>query len=195
LGLFSVIPTSIADTRILILGDSLSASYGMKQKEGWVSMVQTRFDKRKADIKLLNASISGETTAGGLARFDKVLANHKPDVVIVELGGNDGLRGFPVKKAKQNLLQIIEKSKQKNILTALIQIRIPPNFGPRYTKMFEGMYPKISEQTNVPLMPFFMDQVAVKSELMLPDGIHPNKKAMPIIADFMEKEILKIISK
>lgn len=195
LGLLSLIPSSFADTRILILGDSLSASYGMKQNEGWVSLLQQRFDKRKEGIKLLNASISGETTAGGLARFDKILANQKPDVVLIELGGNDGLRGFPVKKAKQNLLQIIEKSRQNNVTPALMQIRIPPNFGRRYTQMFEGIYPKIAESTKTTLVPFFMEVVSIKPELVMGDGIHPNRQAMPIIRDFMDKEILKLVGK
>lgn len=195
LGLLGQIPSSFADTRILILGDSLSASYSMQQKDGWVSLLQQVYNEREEGIILLNASISGETTAGGLARFDKILDTQKPDVVLIELGGNDGLRGFPPKKAKQNLLQIIEKTKAKGILPALMQIRIPPNFGKRYTQMFEGIYPKLAEQTKVALVPFFMEVIVAKSGLVLPDGIHPSKKAMPIIRDFMDKEILKLIGK
>lgn len=165
----------------------------MKQKEGWVTLLQSRFDADKKDIELVNASISGETTAGGLARFDKILASTKPDVVIIELGGNDGMRGFPVKKTQKNLLQIIEKSQATAQLTAIMQIRIPPNFGPRYSKMFEGMYPKLSEQTNIPLLPFFMDIISVKPELIQADGLHPTKSAQPIIRDFMYDEILQLL--
>ena len=167
----------------------------MQQKDGWVSLLQQLYDQRKEGIILINASISGETTAGGLARLDKILDTQKPDVVLIELGGNDGLRGFPPKKAKQNLLQIIEKAKAKDILPALMQIRIPPNFGKRYTQMFEGIYPKLAEQTNVALVPFFMEIVVAKSGMILADGIHPNKKAMPIIRDFMDKEILKLVGR
>lgn len=195
LGLFSHIPAGFAATRLLILGDSISASYGMKQNEGWVSLLQTRFDEEKIDIKLINASISGETTAGGLARFDKVLANSKPDMVMIELGGNDGLRGFPVKKTKQNLLHIIQKSQQKNLSTALMQISVPPNLGPRYRTMFEKIYPTLAEQHQIPLLPFFMKVVSIKPELIQSDGLHPTKAAQPIIRDFMYKEIVQWVDK
>lgn len=167
----------------------------MQQNEGWVAMLQNTFDQRKEGIKLINASISGETTAGGLARLDKILKQQKPDVVLIELGGNDGLRGFPVKKAKQNLLQIIQKSKQQNVIPALMQVRIPPNYGARYTKMFEGIYAKIATAEQVALVPFFMEDIAIDRSLMLPDGIHPNQKAMPLISKFMDKEMIKLIGK
>ena len=165
----------------------------MQQNEGWVALLQNTFNNRKQDITLINASISGETTAGGLARLDKLLDKQNPDVVLIELGGNDGLRGFPVKKAKQNLLQMIEKVRAKKVVPLLMQIRIPPNYGPRYTKMFEGIYPKIAEQQKVTLVPFFMEEIGVKPELMLPDGIHPNKKAMPQITKFMDKALTKAL--
>ncbi len=190
-GLLVANSNAFAETRIVILGDSLSASYQMQQSEGWVAMLQKRFDETKQDITLINASISGETTKGGLARLDKLLATQKPHLLLVELGGNDGLRGFPVKKAKQNLLQIIEKAQSQNITPAVMQIRIPPNFGPRYNKMFEGMYHQIQQQTGIYLMPFFMEQIAIDPKLIMADGLHPNKQAMPKIADIMEKEILK----
>lgn len=178
------------DTSILILGDSLSASYSMKQSEGWVSHLQNLYNSRNEGITLINASISGETTAGGLARLSKLLDNQKPDILLIELGGNDGLRGFPVKKAKQNLLQMIKIARDKNIPPMLMQIRIPPNYGPRYTKMFEGMYTKIAEEQDVTLLPFFMEQVAINPDMMMSDGIHPNKTATPTITKFMDKVLL-----
>lgn len=190
-GLLLLNSNAFAQTRILILGDSLSASYQMKQTDGWVHRLQQRFDKQNQNIKLINASISGETTAGALARIDKILQSQKPHMLLIELGGNDGLRGFPVKKAKQNLLQIIEKAKNQGITPAIMQIRIPPNFGPRYTKMFESMYIKIEKEAKVTLLPFFMDHIAIHPELIMSDGLHPNVKAMPKITDIMEKEILK----
>lgn len=193
LGVFSHIPSSFAATRVLILGDSISASYGMKQNEGWVTLLQNRFNSEKKDIELLNASISGETTGGGLARIDTILERQKPDIVLIELGGNDGLRGFPVKKTKQNLLQMIEKSQAKSQLTALMQIRVPPNLGPRYSKMFTSIYPKLASQYNIPLVPFFMDIISVNPELIQPDGLHPTKSAQPIIRDFMYTEIVKLV--
>ena len=193
LGLLCTITSANADTRVLILGDSLSASYSMQQNEGWVALLQNTFNNRKQNITLINASISGETTAGGLARLDKLLDKQNPDVVLIELGGNDGLRGFPVKKAKQNLLQMIEKVRAKQKIPLLMQIRIPPNYGPRYTKMFEGMYPKIAAQQKVTLVPFFMEEIGINPDLMLPDGIHPNKKAMPQITKFMDKALIKAL--
>ena len=194
LGLMCTITSSYADTRILILGDSLSASYSMQQNEGWVALLQNTFNSRKEQITLINASISGETTAGGLARLDKLLNKQNPDVVLIELGGNDGLRGFPVKKAKQNLLQMIEKVRAKAMLPLLMQIRIPPNYGPRYTKMFADIYTDIAKTQQVTLLPFFMENIATDPNLMLPDGIHPNKKAMPKISELMDKALLKALA-
>ncbi|MFT4927837.1 MAG: acyl-CoA thioesterase-1 [Phenylobacterium sp.] len=203
LGLLSHIPSSFAAkpltkpampaTKVLILGDSISASYGMKQKEGWVTLLQNRFIEEKINITLLNASISGETTAGGLARFDTILERQKPDLVLIELGGNDGLRGFPLKKTKQNLLQIIEKSLAQKHFTALMQIRVPPNLGPRYSKMFSDIYPTLTKQTNITLVPFLMDTIAVKPELIQADGLHPTKAAQPLIRDLMHSEIVKLV--
>ena len=184
------ITSAYADTRLLILGDSLSASYSMKQSEGWVSHLQNTYNSRQEGITLINASISGETTAGGLARLERLLDKQNPDVLLIELGGNDGLRGFPVKKAKQNLLQMIKLARDKNIEPLIMQIRIPPNYGPRYTKMFEGMYSKIAEEQQVTLLPFFMDEIAIDPKLMMSDGIHPNKKATPKITKFMDKVLL-----
>lgn len=184
------ITSAYADTRLLILGDSLSASYSMKQSEGWVAHLQNLYNSRNEGIVLINASISGETTAGGLARLERLLDKQKPDAVLIELGGNDGLRGFPVKKAKQNLLQMIKLARDKNITPLLMQIRIPPNYGPRYTKMFEGIYPKIATEQKITLVPFFMEKIAINPKLMMPDGIHPNKKATPAITKFMDKVLL-----
>lgn len=156
-------------------------------------MLQNTYNERKTDIKLINASITGETTANALARFDKILANQKPDMVIIELGGNDGLRGFPLKKTKQNLLQIIDKAEKQNVIPVLMQIRIPPNFGPRYTKMFTQMYQDIAQETDTKLMPFFMEIISIDPKLIQADGLHPAKEAMPLIRDFMDKEIKKLL--
>lgn len=191
LGLMALNSSASADTRILILGDSLSASYQMQQTDGWVHRLQQRYIAQKRDIKLINASISGETTAGALARLDNILDKQKPHMILVELGGNDGLRGFPVKKAKQNLLQIIQKAKALDIVPAIMQVRIPPNFGPRYTKKFEGIYPEIVKETGIHIMSFYMEQIAIHPELMLGDGLHPNVKAMPKVTDIMEKQMNK----
>lgn len=181
-----------ANTRIVILGDSLSASLGMKQKEGWVHLLNQQLLEKKSSIELINASISGETTGGGLARIDNILASHKPDTVLIELGGNDGLRGFKIKTIKQNLLQIIEKVKKQDVNVVVMQVRIPPNYGPLYTSKFEDTYKDVAQATDSPLMPFFMDKIAIYPDFMQADGIHPNKEAQQTITDIMEKQILTL---
>ncbi len=168
--------------KLMILGDSLSAAYGMQQHEGWPHLLQ-----QTTHWQLVNASISGETTAGGLARLPALLQQHKPDAVLIELGGNDGLRGFAVSTIKSNLNEIITLVKQHNARPVLMQIRIPPNYGPRYGQQFSAVYPQLAQQHQIILWPFFMDTIAVNRELMLPDGIHPNRDAQPLIRDFIGK--------
>lgn len=178
-----------ADTRIVILGDSLSASYGMKQQQGWVHLLQEEYKQEGKDIKLINASISGETTAGGLSRVDAVLQKHQANILLIELGGNDGLRGFPIKKMKNNLLQIIQVAQKRNITVLLMQIEIPPNYGRRYTEMFRQVYPQLAKQEKLKLVPFFMRDIADKPHLMQGDQIHPNQAAQPLIKDTMKKNL------
>lgn len=168
--------------KLLILGDSLSAAYGMQQQQGWPHLLQ-----QNTSWQLINASISGETTAGGAARLPALLQQHQPDVVLIELGGNDGLRGFAIDTVKSNLNQIITVVKQHTATPVLMQIRIPPNYGPRYGKQFSDIYPQLAEAHQITLWPFFMDQVAINNELMLGDGIHPNSKAQPLISEFVGK--------
>ena len=166
--------------KLLILGDSLSAAYGMQQHQGWPALLQ-----KNTEWQLINASISGETTAGGLARLPALLTEHQPDVVLIELGGNDGLRGFSVELIQANLSKIITLVKQHNAQPLLMQIRIPPNYGPRYVRQFTALYPQLAEQHQITLWPFFMDSIAINSDLMMADGIHPNIAAQPMISDFM----------
>ena len=180
IGLFS--QAAVAQ-KLLILGDSLSAAYGMQQHQGWPHLLQ----QQQQQWQLVNASISGETTAGGLARLPELLRQHKPDAVLIELGGNDGLRGFTVKSVQANLSEIITLVKQYNATPVLMQIRIPPNYGPRYGQQFSDIYPQLAEQHQIILWPFFMDDIAVNSELMLADGIHPNSEAQPLISEFVGK--------
>lgn len=170
---------SYAD-KLLILGDSLSAAYGMQQQQGWAALLQ-----KNTDWQLINASISGETTAGGLARLPALLTEHQPDIVLIELGGNDGLRGFSVELIQTNLSKIITLIQQHNAEPLLMQIRIPPNYGPRYVRQFTALYPQLAEKHNITLWPFFMDSIAINSNLMMADGIHPNAAAQPLISDFM----------
>lgn len=179
---------------ILLLGDSLSASYGMQQNVGWVHLLNQKLAQQQADFTLINASISGETTGGALARVDKLLADQPVDYLVIELGGNDGLRGFPPKLMKNNLLQIIEKAKQKQVNVALMQVQIPPNYGPRYNQLFEQVFVDVAKQADVPLLPFFMTNIAIKPELMQADGIHPTEAAQPIIVDFMAEQLTQLVN-
>ena len=178
-----------AKTTILLLGDSLSASFGMQQNQGWVHLLNQRFLQEKSAYTIVNASISGETTAGGLARLPSILTNNNIDYLLIELGGNDGLRGFPPSLISNNLLQMIELAKDKNIEVILMQIQILPNYGPRYNQLFINAFKQIAMQTQTPLMPFFMDNIAIDPKLMQADGIHPNVAAQTKIADFMQNQI------
>jgi acyl-CoA thioesterase-1 len=176
--------------KLLILGDSLSAAYGLQQQQGWVHLLQDR-----TDWQLINASISGETTAGGMARLPALLQQHQPDAVLIELGGNDGLRGFAVDSVESNLNQIITLVKQHTATPILMQIRIPPNYGPRYGQLFSKIYPTLADKHQIPLWPFFMDEIAVDQNLMLPDGIHPNGEAQPLISEFVGKLLAEFKAK
>jgi len=187
--------TNVSATSILLLGDSLSASKGMSQKDGWVSLLNTKFQQQKSSLNIINASISGETTGGGLARVDDILTQNKIDILLIELGGNDGLRGFPPTLIKNNLLQITQKAQSKNINVLIMDIRIPPNYGKRYNKLFSQVFKQTAQETNSTLLPFFINDIAIKPELMQQDGIHPNKQAQPMIAALMYKELTKRLEK
>jgi acyl-CoA thioesterase-1 len=187
--------SAAADNTILILGDSLSAAYGLQQEQGWVKLLQNKYNDEQADIALVNASISGETSGGAVRRLDALLTQYQPTHVLIELGANDGLRGFPVKKMQANLTALIQKSQAANAMTALMEIYIPPNYGPRYSKMFTDSFSQISEETNTHLLNFFMLNIADKPELMQNDGLHPNKKAQPLIRDEMYDSIKTWLNK
>ncbi|RVU37623.1 arylesterase [Rheinheimera riviphila] len=181
-----------ATQKLLILGDSLSAGYGMQQQQGWVHLLQQQLEKNQSSWTIINASISGETTAGGLARLPELLTKHQPQAVLIELGGNDGLRGFPTAQIEQNLQLLIAEVKNHQAKPILMQIRIPPNYGPRYTRQFVALYPALAEKQQAVYWPFFMDSIAVQADLMQADGIHPNVKAQPIIRDFIAPLLQKL---
>ncbi|WP_404339736.1 arylesterase [Pseudoalteromonas mariniglutinosa] len=181
--------TGAADNTILVLGDSLSAAYGLKQEQGWVALLQEKYDTNQTPIKLINASISGETTGGALRRLDSLLKEFQPSHVLIELGGNDGLRGFPINRLQSNLRDLITKSQQAGSATAVMEIHIPPNYGPRYTKQFTASFASVAKQTGSYLMPFFMIDVATDPTLMQNDNIHPNQLAQPLLRDIMYKAI------
>ena len=165
-----------------MLGDSISAGYGVDRGKGWVELMQQQL---RNEHHVVNASISGETSGGGLARLPALLEQHNPDYVLIELGANDGLRGFPVPQLETNLNAIVTQIKQQQSKALLMQIRIPPNYGPRYTKLFTELYPKIAQEQQIPLWPFFMETIALKPQWMQADGLHPNLEAQPVIADLM----------
>jgi len=185
---------AFANRSILLLGDSVSASYGMQQNQGWVHILNERLKASKAGYQIKNASISGETTGGGLSRLEGILGKEKVDHLLIELGGNDGLRGYSPKLIKNNLLQMIDIAKKQNIPVTVIKIKITPNYGPRYTKMLENVFDSVSKEKDVPLIPFFMEEIAKQPELMMEDGIHPNVEAQPLIADFVGKQLKEMMT-
>ena len=168
---------------ILVLGDSISAGYGIPQDRGWVTLLQQRLRQRGLDYAVVNASISGETTDGGRRRLAKLLQTHQPKLVIVELGGNDGLRGFQLERLRENLAFIIEQSRQAGAKVLLVGMKIPPNYGLRYTSGFYASFTDTAKQFDVPLVPFLLEGIATHPELMQDDRIHPNTAAQPQLLD------------
>lgn len=187
--------TSYANDKILLIGDSLSAGYGLEQAQAWVHLLQNKYNDNNKAITIVNTAISGQTTDNALLKIDAWLNAHKPTHVLIELGGNDGIRGFPVKLLQKHLTELITKSQQHGAKVALMEIQIPPNLGPRYRQMFTDSYSKVTKKTNAYLMPYFMTDIAIDSSLMLNDNLHPNAKAQPIIRDFMYGEINRWLQK
>ncbi|WP_420854496.1 arylesterase [Shewanella zhuhaiensis] len=166
---------------ILILGDSLSASYGMEENQGWINLMRPKLQGHT----LVNGAVSGETSAGGLRRLPGLLESAKPSVVFVMLGGNDGLRGFSPVELKKNLTKIIDLAQSSGANVLLSEVMVPTNYGPRYAKAFAQVYAELGQRDGVTLMPFFMTQIVTRPELMQRDGIHPNQAAQGEIADIM----------
>nr|WP_240615500.1 arylesterase [Alteromonas facilis] len=181
--------------RLLILGDSLSAAYGLKAEEGWVSLLQNRWKENDSTIDVINAAISGETTDGGLARLPRLLEQHSPTHLLIELGGNDGLQGHNVNKVRANLKQMVKVAQKAEIEVYIQEMQIPTNYGRRYNQMFTESFALVANEMNVPLIPFFLEDIALYPELMQRDGIHPNAKAQPMVADIMQKALEKLILK
>ena len=177
--------SSEGNNSILIYGDSISAGYGMERESQWSESLKTLLSERGFKISVHNRSVSGETTGGGLTRISKILDELKPTFVLLELGGNDALRGYPPKKIYENLSKMVDASKERGIQVFLMQIRILPNYGKRYQTQFESIYPTLSREKEVILLPFMLNDIALKKELMLSDGIHPNKDAQPLIAEIV----------
>ncbi|HEY0563128.1 MAG TPA: arylesterase [Methylophilus sp.] len=187
-------PSHAAQT-ILVFGDSLSAAYGLEKKQGWVDLLAQRMQKQGYAYQVVNASISGETTAGGLSRIQAVLKQHQPDIVIVELGANDGLRGLPVAALKDNLNQMIQAAKLQSAQVVLVGIQIPPNYGLKYAQAFSGAFAQLAKELNTSYVPFLLDKVAGNRQLNQQDGIHPTAAAQPILLDNVWPHLKPLLKK
>jgi len=174
---------AMAKSVIVVLGDSISAGYGIEIGQSWVSLVQKKLLATNNCCTIANESISGDTSAGGLARIDRILTAHQPKILLIELGANDGLRGLPPALLKTNLAEIVRRAQKAGAKVMLLSMRIPPNYGKRYVDMFYNVYPQLSKELGVSIIPFILEDVALVKELMQQDGLHPNAKAQPLIAD------------
>ena len=168
---------------VLIFGDSLSAGYGIDVDQSWAALLQQRLEETGYEHRVVNASISGETTEGGAARIDSAIGTFSPDLIILELGGNDGLRGFPPARIRGNLEVIARRARDSGAGVVLLGIRIPTNYGARYTQAFEAVYPDVATELGIKWIEFFMDGVALNDELLQEDRIHPNAEAQAILLD------------
>ena len=172
-----------AGPTLLVFGDSLSAAYGIGQQAGWVTLLQERLRQKRLDYTVVNASISGETTSGGASRIAATLAAHKPAVAVVALGANDGLRGLPLAQMRANLATVVRAAQQSGSRVLLAGMKMPPNYGPRYTRDFEHTYVALAREFKCALVPFLLDGVAGKRELLLEDNLHPTAQAQPIMLE------------
>jgi acyl-CoA thioesterase-1 len=172
--------SAVAET-ILILGDSLSAAFGIPQQDGWVNLLQQRLQQRRSPYEVINASISGETTSGGASRLKQLLQQHKPKIVIIELGANDGLRGLPIKEMRKNLEQMIKQCKRADARVVLVGLRLPPNYGPLYTRAFEQTYRELAMQQRIVLVPFLFAGLEDSPRHFQGDNLHPTTAAQKIL--------------
>ena len=178
-------------TTLLVYGDSLSAGYQLAPEQSWPALLAARWQQQGVDIRLINASVSGETTQGGQARLAAALQSHQPDWVLLELGANDGLRGLPPKLTRRNLEQMLQLLKQQGIHPILTQIRLPPNYGARYIRQFEAIYPELAQRHKLPLLPFFMNELILDPSLLLPDGLHPNAQGQRHILEQVHPQLTR----
>ncbi len=175
----AIAETPIEARTILVLGDSISAAYGIQREQGWVALLEARVAALAVPHQVVNASISGDTTGGALARLPRALDVHKPDLVVIEVGGNDALRGYPIDRIERNLDAMVTLSKDAGAAVLVLGMEIPPNYGARYTQAFHNVYAQVAARAGAPLVPFLLDGVATDSALMQADGIHPTAAAQP----------------
>ncbi|MAF74279.1 MAG: arylesterase [Idiomarinaceae bacterium] len=190
--IFISIRSVAANVSLVVLGDSLSAGYGLSQQQTWVAELQNRWQQAYPNIEIVNTSISGETTRGGLNRLPGIIERHQPDAIFIELGGNDGLRGFDLATVETNLSNMIEQAQAKGIKVALSQVMVPPNYGPRFSKRFQAVFTRVAEKYDVTLVPFFMTELVENPDFVQDDGIHPTAAAQDAIADFLSPYLLEL---
>lgn len=193
---FIALQNALASARtILVFGDSLSAAYGIRPEEGWVALLGQRLHAQGYEYGVVNASVSGETSAGGLERLPRALQLHHPGLVILELGANDALRGLPLGDTQQNLAAMVRLSQSAGAAVLLVGLRIPPNYGPRYTQQFASMFPQLANEYHLPLVPFLLEKVALDPQRMQADGLHPNVDGQLPILDTVWPYLKPLLSK
>lgn len=175
-----------AEPVILVVGDSISAGFGVPLQQGWVALLQRNVQQRQPQLQVINASISGETTQGGLTRLPALLKQHQPDLTIIELGGNDGLRGTPIPVIRRNLERMVQLAQAAGSDVMLLGMQIPPNYGARYTELFSRSFTELAERYELPVVPFLLDGIATEPGLMQSDGIHPTTAAQPRMTALVE---------
>jgi acyl-CoA thioesterase-1 len=180
---------------LMVYGDSLSAAYGLRAEQGWVAQLQKRLDDQGYGYRVVNASVSGETTAGGRARLARALDAHQPQLVILQLGANDGLRGLPVKDAQANLATMIQDIQKRKAQVLLAGIVMPPNYGPRYADSFAGMYTTLGREFDVALIPFLLEGVALEARFLQADGMHPNAAGQPVVLETVWKHLKPLLER
>ena len=186
-------PATAPAAIILVVGDSLSAAYGIPVEQGWVSLLQERLDTRGYAYRIVNDSISGDTTANALARLPGALSSHQPAVVLLEVGGNDGLRGLSLSAMKANLAAMISRVQETGARTLLVGVQLPPNYGSVYTERFQAIYHELARDRNISLLPSLVDGIGTEQQLMQADGIHPNASAQPLIRDRVWEELVPLL--
>ena len=193
--ILSLMPMVTMAKSVVVLGDSISAGYGIDVNKGWVNLLQQKFKQASMGFELRNESISGDTSAGGLARIDQLLSRHQPALVLVELGANDGLRGLSPQDMKRNLTEIVKRCDNNGAKVLLLGMKIPPNYGKRYIEMFYNIYPQLSNELKIPLVPFILEDIALHPEMMQADGLHPNASGQPLIAQKVWSHLQPLLTK
>ncbi len=188
-------PAVDGHTTVLVLGDSISAAQGIQREQGWVHLLRSRLDEMQAGYRVVNASISGDTTDGGLARLPEALATHNPALVVIELGGNDGLRGYPIANIRKNIEKLVQLAGAGGRAVLLVGMQIPPNYGYRYTRAFQALFEEVAEDLEIAVVPSFLQDVGTSPELMQDDGVHPNAAAQPILLDTLWPQISTLLAK